>query len=440
MLSSDDVGPIRKPTVSFRGFSMLKRSSRTVSLLVVSLIVALSALTSWLIVDSLGLPLAADEFNLAVWEVKNFPNKWLYEIGHLGSSGPNREEGDAAIERYIALQSEVAALEDELLRQTAAQSPGDDDDLLQRLSEKRNERDRLENKVEAVLEGRIADEAASLGLERSPPLFPQIDWLFPPVDFEFDDPPRLLVISPRDRIRLQSADLLRSDLTLEDALRLEEEKQGDNLSALVVGTGGVATYPSIIPPMEDYTDTLKLAAHEWLHQYLFFQPLGARYYDSDTLRTINETVADIAGEEMGELVAQRYPLPPPTGQPPEEQPPSAPPGDDTFFVSVMRQLRLDVDRLLGEGQVLEAEALMEEKRQFLADNGYFIRKINQAYFAFHGLYGTAPASSSPIGPKLQELRRRIPALAEFIRAVSKITSEADLDRLLVSYGVEATPP
>ena len=116
------------------------------------------------------------------------------------------------------------------------------------------------------------------------------------------------------------------------------------------GTGGVATYPSIIPPMEDYTDTLKLAAHEWLHQYLFFQPLGAHYYDSDTLRTINETVADIAGEEMGELVAQRYPLPPPAGQPPEEQPPSAPPGDDTFFVSVMRQLRLDVDRLLGEGR------------------------------------------------------------------------------------------
>ena len=83
---------------------------------------------------------------------------------------------------------------------------------------------------------------------------------------------------------------------------------------------------------------------------------------------------------------------------------------------------------------------MEEKRQYLADNGYFIRKINQAYFAFHGLYGTAPASSSPIGPKLQELRRRIPALAEFIRAVSKITSEADLDRLLASYGAEATPP
>ncbi len=70
----------------------------------------------------------------------------------------------------------------------------------------------------------------------------------------------------------------------------------------------------------------------------------------------------------------------------------------------MRQLRLDVDRLLGEGEVAEAEALMEEKRQYLAEHGYFIRKINQAYFAFHGLYGTAPASSSPIGPKLEELQ------------------------------------
>jgi len=442
VLSSDSVGPLRKPTVSLRGLSMLKRSPRAVPLLVVSLLVALSALVSWRIVDSLGLPLAADEFNLAAWEVKNFPNKWLYELGRLGKGGPSREEADAAIQRYVALQSEVADLEDQLLRRPPSENPaaGESDELVQRLAEKRGERDRLEGKVEAVLEERIGEEAADLGLRRTIPFFPQARWLFPPVDFEFDDTPRILVTSPRDRIYLRSAELLRSDLTLEEALRLEEKTQGENVSALVVASGGVATYPSIIPPMEDYAETLELAAHEWLHQYLFFQPLGARYFDSEALRTINETVADIAGEELGGLVAQRYPLAPSGEGTPTATPERAPPPDDTFFVQTMRQLRLDVDRLLGEGRIAEAEALMEEKRQYLAEHGYFIRKINQAYFAFHGLYGTGAASSSPIGPKLEEIRQREPSLGEFIRAVSRVTSEADLDRLLASLSGSATPP
>jgi len=421
---------------------MLRRSPRVVPLLIVSLLVAISALVSWRIVDSLGLPLAADEFNLAVWEVKNFPNKWLYELGRLGKGGPSREQADATIQRYIALQSEVADLEGELLRRPLSETPaaGESDELVQRLAEKRGERDRLEGKVEAVLEDRIGEEAADLELRRTIPFFPQARWLFPPVDFEFDDPPRLLITSPRDRIYLRSAELLRSDLTLEEALRLEEKTQGENISALVVASGGVATYPSIVPPMEDYAETLELAAHEWLHQYLFFQPLGARYFESDTLRTINETVADIAGAELGGLVAQRYPLAAAAGAAPTATPESAPPADDTFFVQTMRQLRLDVDRLLGEGRVAEAEALMEEKRQYLAENGYFIRKINQAYFAFHGLYGTGAASSSPIGPKLEEIRQREPSLGEFIRAVSRVTSEADLDRLLASLSGSATPP
>jgi hypothetical protein len=436
------VGLLRKPTLSLRRLSALRRSPRAVPLLVVSLLVAISALVGWRIVDSLGLPLAADEFNLAVWEVEHFPNKWLYEIGRIGKGGLSREEADAAIQRYIALQSEVADLEDQLLRRPPSETPpaGESDELVQRLEEKRGERDRLEGKVEAVLEERISQEAADLGLQRTIPLFPRARWLFPPVDVEFDDPPRVLVTSPRDRIYLRSAELLRSDLTLEDALRLEEKTQGENVSALVVASGGVATYPSIIPPMEDYPATLELAAHEWLHQYLFFQPLGAHYFDNDALRTINETVADIAGEEIGELVAERYPLAPSGEGTPTATPESAPPADDTLFEQTMRQLRLDVDRLLGEGHIAEAEALMEEKRQYLADHGYFIRKINQAYFAFHGLYGTAPASSSPIGPKLEEIRKREPSLGEFIRAVSQVTSEADLDALLASLSAGATPP
>jgi hypothetical protein len=107
----------------------------------------------------------------------------------------------------------------------------------------------------------------------------------------------------------------------------------------------------------------------------------------------------------------------------------------------MHELRLEVDRLLSRGEIQEAEALMEEKREFLAESGFYIRKINQAYFAFHGLYADTPASSSPIGPKMVELRRLNPSLGDFIRSVADITSEDELDRLLAERAVEIlTPP
>ena len=58
----------------------------------------------------------------------------------------------------------------------------------------------------------------------------------------------------------------------------------------------------------------------------------------------------------------------------------------------------DLEGLLAQGKIEEAEAYMEERRRFLAANGHFIRKINQAFFAFHGSYATSPASISPGHP------------------------------------------
>jgi hypothetical protein len=209
----------------------------------------------------------------------------------------------------------------------------------------------------------------------------------------------------------------------------------------VAGVGGVGTYPSAVPLDVDYGHLLETVAHEWLHQYLFFRPLGSRYFRDPALATINETVADIAGRELGALAAERYPLS--TTLPAEEEGLPAgqagagatpTPGAGIDFNQVMRELRLEVDRLLAEGKVAEAESLMEARRQFLADHGYYIRRINQAYFAFHGLYADTPASSSPIGPKLDELRRRSSSLGDFIRTAARITSEADLDRLLAGGG------
>jgi hypothetical protein len=96
------------------------------------------------------------------------------------------------------------------------------------------------------------------------------------------------------------------------------------------------------------------------------------------------------------------------------------------FNREMREIRLRVDELLAQGKVEEAEAFMEERRKYLVEQGYYIRKLNQAYFAFHGSYATGPASVSPIGGQLKELRRRSPTLAHFLRRVARMSSYQDL--------------
>jgi hypothetical protein len=414
---------------------MSDRLSRSVALLVVLVAVGAALAGGWLVTAAIDLPTGPEDFNLVQWEVRHLPNKWLYEVGTLLRGGPNEEEKTQRLERFLALNAEIASLE-----QQAASPQGSDSSasgnaaLLDELAAARQERDQLKNTVEAVLEERVSRVAEEVGLESSFPFFPHAQWLFPPVDFEFAAPPNVLAISPRDRIYLESTRLLKSDLTLEDIEKVEQYWEAKGVSALVVGIGAVATYPSAVPPEADYVDLLQTVAHEWLHQYLFFRPLGSRYFLNPTLATINETVADMAGRELGALVAERYPLSAasPAGQAGAGATPT--PGAGIDFDQVMRGLRLEVDRLLAEGKVAEAESLMEQTRQFLADHGYYIRRINQAYFAFHGLYANTPASSSPIGPKLEELRRRSGSLGDFIHTAARITSEADLDRLLASGG------
>ncbi len=368
-------------------------------------------------------------YDLTGWEVRHLANRWLYKIGHLFDAGPSLAEENDMLQRYFALAVDVASLEKQL-------GGGEDESLRSALEEKRKEQQRLENKVEAILEKRVSRLVEDEGLTTSLPLFSQVRFVFPPLDFEFHQPPSVLVISPRNHISLDQAVLLRRDLTSEQVAALEDETAASGVSSLVTNISGIATYPSTVPEDASYEKVLETVAHEWLHQYLFFHPLGSHYFDNATLRTLNETVANIGGRQIADLVQQRLPLPQSSfaadGAPEEPR---------IDFKAEMHELRLEVDRLLSEGKVGEAEALMEEKRKFLAKNGFYIRKINQAYFAFNGLYGDTPASSSLIGPKMLALQRLSPSLGDFIRSVAGITSEEELDHLLAERAIGSlTPP
>jgi hypothetical protein len=98
----------------------------------------------------------------------------------------------------------------------------------------------------------------------------------------------------------------------------------------------------------------------------------------------------------------------------------------------MRALRVEVEALLADGRTEEAETLMNEKRDEFEAHGHYIRRLNQAYFAFHGFYADTPGSIDPLGPKLQTLFEREGSPGAFVRAVRGVTTREDVDEILAA--------
>ncbi|RLC57821.1 MAG: hypothetical protein DRI30_03625 [Chloroflexi bacterium] len=364
-----------------------------------------------------------NSFNLITWELKHLPQKWLYKIG--GVFRDERGSDDEALRRYFELGDEIDRL--------AANAPGSDE-----LARVTDERGGLEARVEEIIEGRVTSVLEEQGLALEPPLFSDLGLIFPPVDFELDPPPRVLAVSPRDRIDLEDSYLLTPGLSSEAALAIEGGVEADDsgVSALVVTAGGVATYPSVINEGRPYERVVDTVFHEWLHQYLIFFPLGRSYFEGGEARTLNESVANIAGSELARLYFEKYgALEPetPTPTPVPNTTPSPSPGlaDEPFaFGAEMQALRVETEELLADGRIEEAEALMQRKRDEFAAKGRYIRRLNQAYFAFYGFYADTPASIDPIGPKLATLLDQAGSPGEFVRQASGITTQDELDRLL----------
>ena len=376
-------------------------------------------------------PLPSDDtYNSSGFIVRYAWQKFAYQAAGIFREDLSGGEEDARVARFFELNRLIR--DGERVAGDPATSTSVAAATHAQLEAWRGERAEIENSVEIILEGRLTATVEDLGLTRR--FGGEIVW--PPVNIEFEGTPSVLVESPRSEIRTDSQRLLQGDLPVERVQEIEAAAERDGeTSALVARVGGIAMYPAIIPPSEDYRFVLRDIAHEWLHHYLFFTPLGRRYYDSAELTTLNETVANIAGDEIGDAMYARYPLPEPAASTSAqaaaiaEQPAAA-----IDFTAEMRGLRRDVEALLAEGRVVEAERLMEEKRLFLAENGRYVRKINQAYFAFYGSYADGPASIDPIGPKLASLREREGSVTAFVRAAQELRSASALDVALGGGG------
>lgn len=279
--------------------------------------------------------------------------------------------------------------------------------------------------AEAIVQQQVAAVLAEEGLAVG-----GMTW--PPVLMTMSPVPYMLIVSPRDRIAQVDSAALVPGLSTEDK-ELMEDAVYDRLdqSALVVPIGGLGTYPAMIRETASINWLAEVVAHEWTHHWLSFRPVGVRYLAGPEMRTINETVASIVDLEIGpKVIARYYPelaLPPVTAAPPAttEEAPAI-----TFdFSAEMAETRRTVDRMLGDGEIAGAEAYMEARRRVFLDNGYNIRKLNQAYFAFYGGYAATPggaAGADPIGPMLRELRAAGPSLRAFLVDVGGLTSYDDL--------------
>jgi len=381
--------------------------------------------------QAIGAVVAGRVFSLAGWEWNALSEKietWRSGTG----SGLTVAQEQALVLGYIEGIRRVRAAEGRVNRLVS--DPTGEAELVQARSDLATLRQRQQGRrplVEAVIQRQVAEilAEAGMGVGGSP---------VPPVNFIFTEPPQILIISPRDEIRNVYAQMLAPDIDSAEAGDKEAAIEAQaSYSAYITKIGGLGVYPTMVVDSTNVEWLFSTVAHEWAHNYLTLFPLGMRFGSSPELTTLNETVADIVGDEVGRRVLARYYpefLPPAEASPQSQQQPTVPDSEPPRFDfdKEMRTTRLRVDDLLASGDFVSAEAYMEERRRVFVENGYHLRVLNQAYFAFHGSYATGGASSSPIGKQLQELQRiKTPDdIAGFLRTVRWFTSAADLARIL----------
>ena len=373
---------------------------------------------------------SAHAFSIARWEVANFPDKWVRLLWDTLSRGkPSRQERLADLDEYLKVARLAKKEEDRLeglfsgglgLGSATKEREASRDYLNELLDTRKALRLSAEEAVEADLDA-VAKQAGLASL---------FGLLFPPVDIRFGEPPTVLVTSRRDSLTLLEAVLLTPDLPVLERDAIENRLLADHdVSALVDNLAGLATYPSHVSDQDTLRGALQTSAHEWLHAYFFFRPFGWNIRRSEEMFSLNETAADVAGRELGDMVfarmggdlsisSRRY-------LSPEER--------DPVFTRQMRKTRLTVEDLLAQGKVEEAEEYMKQRWWEFRLAGYRLRKLNQAYLAFRGRYAEGGASVSSIGDQVNELRDFHPDVGSFLKTISQVSSYREFTDTLEGF-------
>ncbi|MGC9394683.1 MAG: hypothetical protein ACP5J4_07490 [Anaerolineae bacterium] len=372
-------------------------------------------------------------FNFFTWEVKTIARKLAF-----GALNPQRfmdaDQRARFVLSYLDQVREASRLANEISH--AYSNPEIDDPAAATLTQQ-NTLDDLRAQMQRS--GLIAE--AILGEQVSTVLrsggFGMLAQILPPVSSTFTPLPYLLIISPREVIQSLYQRPLVTGLTAaeQDAIEQRLESMFPDKSAYVTGIGGLAAYPAMLLESSSIDWVSDTIAHEWSHHYLVFHPLGFYYDRSGETRTLNETAASLMGEWAGQEIILRFyasylnrpkHLPNPLTLTEEETAVSQAYFD---YGAEMHLTRVTVDKLLADGKIEEAEAYMEERRRYFVANGYRIRRLNQAYFAFHGAYASTPGASGadPIGPAVRQAWALSATPREFLHTLGPITTLAGLE-------------
>jgi hypothetical protein len=382
--------------------------------------------------DRFGALVEPYSFNLAAWEIKalylDLQQRLLHPL-------PEAELDSGSVILYFSCREQISSLQSRISGMQNGNLPGDSSQYDSELQELEAQAASLKPAAEQTIARQISHVLVSEGICHS---LLDSKFVFPPVNFTLQDPLYILIVSPRDKIVRMKEITVSQNILPEQKQSLESSIDALDVSSLVVGIGGLgATYPAFVLKNNSLQWTIDTAIHEWLHQYLAFRPLGFRYVldllgidRNSVIPTLNETVAGIAADELGALVYDKFYAPLLKSSPPQETTSGA---NGFDFNAAMREIRLKVDAFLAQGQIEQAEQYMEAQRQYLITQGFYLRKLNQAYFAFHGSYADSPTSVDPIGEDLKSLRKYSKSVKEFLDTAAVLTDTSSLREILRQY-------
>lgn len=417
----------------FRIFWIL---DKVVSLIILSLILTTAAPRLSGQTDHVRSYTRAVEFDYPTWVWSAFWDKVQYSTLNTPYTF-DRGSQKQIVFAYLRVTEEIFQTEFHIERIFADPEIADKESISEHL---RAQRDQLLERqkalapfAESILQSQVSEAFAELGITSG-------GQTIPPLLYHTSPTPLALIVSPRDRIVQTTNISILPTLTLDQQIKLEDDVAASlDVSTLIVPVGGIGVYPTMVMETTNLPWMITTIAHEWIHNYLNLRPLGINYNTTPELRTMNETVANLGGDEAGRIVLERY-YPEFASRfepsrdlilfPKPARPSSAAAEDEPFdFRAAMHETRVTADELLAKGRVEEAEAYMEARRLVFWENGYLIRKLNQAYFAFHGAYADIPggaAGEDPVGPAVRALREKSPSFKDFITTIAWMTSFEEL--------------
>jgi hypothetical protein len=364
-------------------------------------------------------------FDIVSWELEALSGE-LEEM-LFGDEGVSADESPVVLE-YFSVMEKIRALSREIEEVRSGVKTGDIALLEAEMNILQKQQEALERQAEKIIEGQIRETLTQLGIFNPLNGCIGLETGFPPVNFIIEEPPKILVVSLRDNIESIREITLVTDINLEEIENIEGAVDELGVSSLVVNIGGIATYPAFVASSASLRFTINAAIEEWLHQYLFFKPLGFMYaldllgvsrgYE---IAIINETLAGMVSNEIGDILYQNY-----YAKYDEETSQAGAAESEFDFNQEMRDIRRQVDEYLARGEIELAEEFMEKKRLYLISQDYYIRKLNQAYFAFYGTYADSPTSIDPIGVELRTLRDKCDSAKDFLGKVALMTSRSEL--------------